>query len=235
MTPVVAGYDASNWLTFVRTFDRFPPAAFSADLGKPLVPVPLRAYPELPALVSQTAQSDDDPKTVDNALHWAYVFTYAHQSAAQDQIKIEIEFNRRPPNRAFQALKIDTLFGALAQYAAVSDTLWQILAGLQGPDANAGNTVLANTLDTYAGLAERVAKSVVGLVGRWQLRHRRRGRRPGATRPSRAGSPLAPGRVDALEPGAARDRVLRKMPRRTSSITIWPRSITASSTRSKFM
>lgn len=163
VTPVVAGYDASNWLSFVRTFDRFAPAAFSADLGTPLVPVPLRAYPELPALVSQTAQTDDDPKTVDDALHWAYVFTYAHQSAAQDQIKIEIEFNRRPPPTALFKVPIDTLFAALAQYAAASDTLWQILAGLQGPDANAGNTVLANTLDTYAGLAERVA----GLWSGW--------------------------------------------------------------------
>ena len=163
VTPVVAGYDASNWLSFVRTFDHFPPAAFSADLGTPLVPVPLRAYPELPALVSQTAQTDDDPKTVEDALHWAYVFTYAHQSAAQDQIKLEIEFNRRPPPTALFNVPIDTLFRALAQYAAASDTLWQILAGLQGPDANAGNTVLANTLDTYAGLAERVA----GLWSGW--------------------------------------------------------------------
>jgi hypothetical protein len=164
VTPVVAGYDASNWLSFVRTFDRFPPAAFSADLGKPLVPVPLRAYPELPALVSQTAKTADDPQTVDEALHWAYVFTYAHQSAAQDQIKLEIEFNRRPPTALFKT-PIDTLFQALAQYAFVSDALWQLLAGLQGPDANPGNTVLANTLDTYAGLAERVAKLWTGWWG----------------------------------------------------------------------
>ena len=203
VTPVVAGYDASNWLTFVRTFDRFPPAAFSADLGKPLVPVPLRAYPELPALVSQTARSDDDPKTIDDALHWAYVFTYAHQSAAQDQIKIEIEFNRRPPTAKF-ALKIDTLFGLLAQYAAVSDTLWQILAGLQGPDANAGNTVLANTLDTYAGLAERVAglwsgwwgvgscDTAVAAAGRVRPAH------VGLVHPSRRAA-------SSVEPGAAQD------------------------------
>jgi len=164
VTPVVAGYDASNWLSFVLSFDRIPPAAFSADLGKPLVPVPLRAYPELPALVSQTAQTDHDPQTVDDALHWSYVFTYAHQSAAQDQIKLEIEFNRRPPSALFKD-PIDTLFRALAQYAAVSDTLWQILGGLAGPDANAGNTVLANTLDTYAGLAERVAKLWSGWWG----------------------------------------------------------------------
>jgi hypothetical protein len=201
VTPVVAGYDASNWLSFVRTFDRFPPAAFSADLGTPLVPVPLRAYPELPALVSQTAQTDDDPKTVDDALHWAYVFTYAHQSAAQDQIKLEIEFNRRPPTALFKA-KIDTLFGALAQYAAVSDTLWQILAGLAGPDANAGNTVLANTLDTYAGLAERVARLWSGWwgVGSCDTDVAAAGR----VRPAHLG-PVPPSRRAAsrAEPGAA--------------------------------
>ncbi len=162
ITPVAAGYDASNWLSFVRAFDQFPPAAFSADLGTPLVPVPLRAYPELPALVSQTALTQRNPVTPDDALYWSYVFIYTHQSAAQDQILLELEFNRRPDATLF-AVGGDTLFQALAQYAAASDSLWQILEQLQGPNANAGNTVLANTLDTYAGLAERVA----GLWSSW--------------------------------------------------------------------
>lgn len=158
ITPVVAGYDASNWLSFVRVFDQHPPAAFSAPLGTPVVPVPLRAYPELPALVSQQAIPPQDPTTLDEALHWSYAFTYTHDSAAQDQILIEIEFNRRPPVSARFALEDgDTLFKALAQYAAVSDTLWQILARLQAPGVSSADTVLATALDTYAGLAERVA------------------------------------------------------------------------------
>lgn len=158
ITPVVAGYDASNWLSFVRVFDQFPPAAFSAPLGAPVVPVPLRAYPELPALVSQQALAPTDPTTLDEALHWSYVFTYTHDSAAQDQILIEIEFNRRPlPSARFALEDGDTLFKALAQYAAVSDTLWQILARLQAPGVSSADTVLATALDTYAGLAERVA------------------------------------------------------------------------------
>lgn len=159
---VVAGYDSSNWLSFVRAFDQFPPASFSADLGQPLVPVPLRAYPEMPALVSQAAQTQNKPETPSDALYWSYVFTYAHQSAAQDQILIETEFNRRPEG-ARLAAEPDTLFDALAQYAAVSDTLWQILARLQAPDVDAGDSVLATALDTYAGLAERVA----GLWSSW--------------------------------------------------------------------
>jgi len=162
VTPVVSGYEASNWLSFVRRFDQFPPPAFSAELGNPLVPVPLRAYPDLPALVSQSAQTPTDPKSIDDALHWAYVFTYAHQSAAQDQIRLEIEFNRAARSARF-AIAEDTLFGALAQYAAASDTLWQILGQLQGDGATSENTVLATALDTYAHLAERVA----GLWSAW--------------------------------------------------------------------
>lgn len=164
ITPVVGGYDASNWLSFVRAFDQFPPAAFSAALGAPLVPVPLRAYPELPALVSQTAEMPLDPESIDAALHWNYVFTYTHQSAAQDQILLELEFNRIAPSARF-AVEEDSLFHALAQYAAVSDSLWQILAELQGPNANASNTRLATALDTYAGLAERVARLWSGWWG----------------------------------------------------------------------
>lgn len=162
IAPVVAGYEASNWLSFVRAFDQFPPAAFSAALGAPLVPVPLRAYPELPALVSQTAEIARTPDSVDAALHWNYVFTYTHQSAAQDQILLEVEFNRTAASTRF-AVEDDSLFNALAQYAAVSDGLWQILAELQGPNVKASNTRLATALDTYAGLAERVA----GLWSGW--------------------------------------------------------------------
>ncbi|GGB42500.1 hypothetical protein GCM10011505_24840 [Tistrella bauzanensis] len=163
ISPVVAGYDKSNWLSFVRVFDQHPPDAFTADLGAPLVPVPLRAYPDLPALVSQQALTADNPTTVEAAVHWSYVFTYTHQSAAQDQIHIELEFNRQPEMALRMGIDDDTLFAALAQYGSASDTLWQILAGLQGPDATAANTVLANTLGTYADLATRIS----GLWSAW--------------------------------------------------------------------
>jgi len=153
---VVDGYESSNWLSFVRPFDRNPPVAFSADLGAPLAPVPLRAYPELPALVSQEAETASEPRNVEEALHWTYAFTYAHKSAAQDQIRLEIEFNRRPPAQR-SAVPDETLFQALAQYASASDTLWHILAGLQSPELDPADAVLANALDTYAGLAETVA------------------------------------------------------------------------------
>lgn len=162
--PVEDGYISSNWLSFVRPFDRFAPAAFSAELGAPVAPVPLRAYPELPALVSQTAETPSDPHSVDEALHWAYVFTYAHKSAAQDQIRLEIEFNRSPTAKA-SALTDDTLFQALAQYASAGDTLWHILGRLQSPDLDPADQVLANALDTYSRLAETVAGSWSGWWG----------------------------------------------------------------------
>ncbi|WP_372022644.1 hypothetical protein P7L70_04605 (plasmid) [Tistrella mobilis] len=158
ITPVDSGYDASNWLTFVLPFETDAPPAFSADLDTPQVPVPLRAYPDLPALISQTATTPADPHSVAEAVHWAYVFTYTHQSADQDQIRIELEFNRQP-DPALRAMldEDETLFALLAQYASASDTFWQILAGLQAPAAGPGDTVLAATLDTYATLAGKIA------------------------------------------------------------------------------
>jgi hypothetical protein len=162
VTPVVAGYDASDWLSFVLDFNQTKPADYSADLGRPVVPVPLRAYPDMPALVSQDFLTDQTPQEPSDVLYWSYVFTYTHQSAAQDQIVIETEYNRRPETALFAAEE-DTLFNALAQYAAISDTLWQILSGLQAPDVSASDTVLANTMDTYAELAERVS----GLWAAW--------------------------------------------------------------------
>lgn len=156
IAPIVDGYAASNWLSFVRPFDRFAPPAFQALLGTPVTPVPLRAYPELPALVSQVAEPNPDPKTPAEALLWTYVFTYAHQSAAQDQIRIEIEFNRRPTAARLE-LTDDTLFAKLAQYAAASDTLWPILGTLEHAEGPGSDPVLANALASYATLAADVA------------------------------------------------------------------------------
>lgn len=158
ITPIDSGYDASDWLTFVLPFQTAAPPAFTADLGTPQVPVPLRAYPDLPALISQSATTPDDPQSVAEAVHWAYVFTYTHQSADQDQIRIELEFNRQP-DPALRAMldEDESLFALLAQYASASDTFWQILAGLQAPTAGPDDTVLATTLDTYATLAGKVA------------------------------------------------------------------------------
>ena len=149
-------------LSFIRAFDRFPPAAYSVALGSPRVPLPLRAYPQSPVLIGQSAEMPVDPQSVDAALHWNYLFSYSQQSAAQDQTLLEVEFNSGPP-RVSAVAEDGSLFRALAQYVESRDSLWQILAELQGVDAHAANTRLVSALDTYAELAERIA----GLWSSW--------------------------------------------------------------------
>jgi hypothetical protein len=151
-------------------------ATLLADPAIPSIPVPLRLYPAGPTLISQTAEPlHDHPETVADALLWTYSFTCSHRSAAQDQILLTIEFNRPPlAHQDFHvedgaALRArdegDSLFKALAQYVAISDALWRILAGLRNsdPDPDADKALLANALDAYADLAERVA----GLWSDW--------------------------------------------------------------------
>lgn len=154
--PVVEGYDASNWLSFVHPLSQDPPQALAVDLGSPLAPIPLRAYPPLAALVRQQAVINDAPTTLDEALHWSYVLVYQHQSAAQDQIRLEVEFNLAPGNTRLAAEE-DDLFGRLAQYAAIAPTLWPLLAGLPDPGAGIPPEVVANAVGTYAGLIRQVA------------------------------------------------------------------------------
>jgi hypothetical protein len=156
ITPVVEGYDASDWLSFVTPLSQTPPAALQVDLGQPVTPIPLRAYPPLAALVSQSAATIDPPASVEEALHWTYVFAYRHQSAAQDEIRLEVEFNLRPPAARLAAVSED-LFGRLAQYAAIAPQLWPILAGLTDPAAGIDPTVTANAVATYAGLIRETA------------------------------------------------------------------------------
>ncbi len=156
-----ASTESGLWkrLSFLRDFDRFPPAAFSAPLGTPVVPIPLRSYPHLPIALAQRAAGPTAAATLAQALHWSYVFTYAHDSAAQDQALVEIEFNGQPPAVTSRPGDEDgnALVKALAQYDAVQAILWQLLAQLQAPSVSSKDSVLANALHVYADLAERVA------------------------------------------------------------------------------
>lgn len=154
--PEVEGYDASSWLSFVRPLSQNPPAALSAELGSPVVPIPLRAYPPLAALVSQHADINSAPTTLDEAVRWSYVLVYQHQSSAQDQIRLEVEFNIAPLSARKMAVE-DDLFGRLAQYAAIAPTLWPLLAGLADPAAGVSPPVVANAVQTYADLIRQVA------------------------------------------------------------------------------
>ncbi len=104
----------------------------------------------------QQADINEAPATLDEAVRWSYVLVYQHQSSAQDQIRLEVEFNLAPPSARQLAVE-DDLFGRLAQYAAIAPTLWPLLAGLADPAAGVSPEVVANATRTYADLIRQVA------------------------------------------------------------------------------
>ncbi|WP_269582948.1 hypothetical protein [Roseibium sp. Sym1] len=155
--PIAEGYDASQWLSFVHPLDQPAPAGVSTALGSPSVPIPLRSYPGYAALIEQHAKLAEDPQSYEAALHWSYVFTYSHDSAAQDQIRFEVAFNLLPGANAKQDEGED-IFPPLAQYAAIADQIWPEIATLTDLPPATG-TVLQNTLTTFSGLAGSIASA----------------------------------------------------------------------------
>ncbi|CAM2010160.1 hypothetical protein [Acanthopleuribacter pedis] len=154
--PVVAGYARSEWLQFTGSFAKNPPPAYTAELGTPLIPVPLRSYPAQPALAFQEALTNPAAATPDEACYWAYRVAVAHEAAAGDQLVIAVECNRGAGVGQEPGQNNDDLFAALAQYAAIEDALWATLDSLTPSGSDGDPTTLAAALTTYADLAEKV-------------------------------------------------------------------------------
>ena len=77
---VAPGYTASDWLamTPVLSGDEIP-AALDVALGPSDVPIPLKAFPALPIIVSQSGNGDPAvPATLDTAALWTFDFVYSH-------------------------------------------------------------------------------------------------------------------------------------------------------------
>jgi hypothetical protein len=153
---VVSGYRSSDWLSLVTPFDEALPSGVSIDLGKPQVPLPLRSYPPLPALLDQgSAPSTPEPKSYREALDWDYTASFQHQSMASDQLVLEVEFNR-PPAVGADLSPAEDLFSALARYVAVAPALWNLLGAL--PDASLPvEPRLENAIGVFSTLVNAVA------------------------------------------------------------------------------
>ena len=156
----VTGYASSNWLRFVHPLADNPPSGYHIDLGVAHVPIPLRAYPTLPQLVAQATVPDSPqaPVTVAAAVLWQYQVSVGHAAIVQDEVQYDIEVNLPPEHLNLRADTRRGLIASLAQYMAVADELWNVLAGLADTrQGDAPTPVLSNAINTFIDLAQQVS------------------------------------------------------------------------------
>ena len=96
------GYVPSSWITFIDPV--FNPAGGASPLSPPMgrnhIPIPLRAYPNVPALPAQEALTPVKPPTIQDALQWTYALTIAEQSSPQDSLTFRLIFNEPAKSKA---------------------------------------------------------------------------------------------------------------------------------------
>jgi len=84
------------------------------------IPIPLRAYPSPPRLVSQTAEptfpATNPPTTIPQALQWNYRLELARPTVAQDDLHLSILGNGATVDRTVGSEQADALFDALATF-----------------------------------------------------------------------------------------------------------------------
>jgi hypothetical protein len=143
--PAAPGYERSDWLQFVTPLDEGTATAakIETDVGKLEVPVPLRAYPVPPRLVSQTASASYDRASVVSAptqaeklrraKAWTYEAVFEVEAAAQDVLYFGVGFNLAPPPKPLSIDDAKDPFEALAEFSANYPRIGTDLANLLLP------------------------------------------------------------------------------------------------------
>lgn len=156
---VAPGYTRSDWLAMTPVLTGSTvPAALQVDLGPTDVPIPLKAFPALPLIISQTGLADSTvPPTLATAALWTFRLVYSHEHAAQDHVAVTAEFNLEPPDDAAAMYDpTEDLFTSLAQYIAVADDLNGLLAGLTDASRGVDTATLTAAVTTFASLANDI-------------------------------------------------------------------------------
>jgi hypothetical protein len=150
------GYQSSRWLTLVH-----PIADGRGDIDDVTLPIPLRAYPLSPTLVSQTATASyGTPSRVDELVRWNAQAAWSHHDADQDTGRLQLAVGVAP-NAADRRAALgddDPIFAALAQFVSVYPALQRDLSLLlaRAPDAPADPTIQA-AVAAFATIAAAVA------------------------------------------------------------------------------
>lgn len=160
ITPQVEGYESSDWLTFLTPLGNGSPEALAIDLGSPVVPLPLRAYPPMPMLLDHAAEVPTEAATLADAVHWRYRCSLRHQSAEQDSVAFTVTFNQQPA-AGLDVGGPDDLFAALAQYSVAATPMLGLLAGLVDWEKATPEqrSVLHAAIGTFRDLAVKVASA----------------------------------------------------------------------------
>jgi LysM repeat protein len=150
------GYQSSSWLTLVHPLDDT-----NGKVPGVTLPIPLRAYPLPPTLVSQKASASfpDDP-TVDQVYRWEANVVYSHQDADQDtgRLKLEVGVPLGTGDNQSALNDSDPIFLALAQFFAVYPALKTDLALLtQLAPGSAPSPVTTKAVTAFATIAFSVA------------------------------------------------------------------------------
>ncbi|WP_168355872.1 hypothetical protein [Sphingomonas gei] len=160
--PVATGmsYDASDWLAFTPLLNpaAMPPGIVT-KLGDVTVPIPNRAFPQVPTLRGQTVGSDP-VAVLAGAAKWTYALRYSHEHASQDEVHLDIRFNQQPEGLMRMAVVSDALAGALISYDAVATGLWDLLGYYADPAKGDAQTAAAAAA-SFATLAATVADTWV--------------------------------------------------------------------------
>jgi hypothetical protein len=115
------GYTPSSWLRFVvpDTDPTGAPPVLDVPMGQLDIPIPLRAYPSPPRLVTQAAvASVPGATTVTDALLADYKLQVARPRVAQDDLHLSVEFNGADFSLKGAADSGGQLFAALANFQA---------------------------------------------------------------------------------------------------------------------
>jgi LysM repeat protein len=164
--PAAGDYQNSAWLRFVVPLAKCEfDGALDTELGQVDVPIPLRSFPLMPSLEQQVASAANPPektKTIAEAKRWQLDATFAHQSAAQDDMYLLVRYN----TGSSVTLKPipDKVFSALAQFASVWPAVQVDMAQLQSVAPSGNNDFLGKVVRTFADLVDQVASALLLII-----------------------------------------------------------------------
>lgn len=161
-------YLASSWLSLMTTDGS---EAFAKELGKFRVPLLLRSFPTMPALLAQQGQASD-PLTENLAklLNWNYTITYSEPlHFPQDKLTFTVNFNVQT-NPLVELLAMRDAFGPLAEFITVYPDVAQALTStLAKIDATTTDKQVfdsaAVALQSFKELVDRIIVAADGTYG----------------------------------------------------------------------